>query len=158
MLCWVDSMNRLPLEALEQIYSQGLRGNVDRESYNRSVNDFLNYLRLDFFPQGGRYCLWEEKGSYVAAVRFFPFKDGLLLAGLETAPAHRRKGFATRLLQAALCDLDSKETLPIYSHVRIDNKPSLRIHQACGFKVAFDHAVLLDGTISSRYFTLLRSL
>ena len=158
MLCWVDSMNRLPLEALEQIYSERLRQNIGRASYSCAVNDFFHYLRMDFFPQGGRYCVWEEKGEYVAAVRFLPFNDGLLLAGLETAPTHRRNGFATRLLTAALYELDGKESLPIYSHVHMNNKPSLKIHQDCGCRVAFDYAVLLDGTVSSRYSTLLRSL
>jgi len=156
MLVWVQAMNQLPLEALEQIYSESLHSNANNRSYQSALDAFLEYLRMDFFPEGGSFCLWKIEDVFVSAARFLPYKDGLLLAGLETAPQHRKQGNAVSLLQEALRCIDSSPT-PIYSHVHTENRISLRLHEACGFSVLYHHARLLDGTVSSRYYTLLRS-
>lgn len=118
----------------------------------RAEMEFYQYLRHDFFTMGDSfYALWEEKGRYVAAVRFERWKDGFLLEGLETNPEHRGRGYATALLQTVLPQIPDQ----VYSHVAKDNEPSLRLHEKCGFRVCADTA-LVDGSYSDRFLTLVR--
>lgn len=113
--------------------------------------DLWEYLQADFFPHQGRYAFWEKEGRLVSALRLEPYRDGLLLEALETMPAERCKGNAQALITAV-----QKEFHPcvLYSHVSKSNLPSLEVHKKCGFTVESDHAVLIDGSVSFRYFTL----
>ena len=95
--------------------------------------------------------MWQESGAYVSALRLEPYKDGWLLEALETAPDHRRRGWAKALMRAVLEMLG--ETT-VYSHVSRRNEASLRTHYACGFEKHLDHVVYLDGSVSGRGLTL----
>ncbi len=118
----------------------------------RAENQMLDYLREDFFSMQGAVCaLWVIDGRYRSALRLEPYKEGYLISALETAPEDRRKGYAKCLLQA----VTDKYSLPIYSHIEKTNKASLSLHRACGFEVCSDSAVLLDGTVTQNYFTML---
>ena len=101
-----------------------------------------------FFPTDNAwYCIWDEKGHYVSALRLEPYRDGLLLEALETAPAERRKGYAGKLLQAVQARFAQEK---IYSHVSKRNIPSLRTHEVCGFRKIAENAVYADGSVTSR--------
>lgn len=112
---------------------------------------FYQYLREGFFAiPGAVYAIWEEDGRYVSALRLEPYEDGLLLEALETAPAHRRQGYATRLIQEVQRTLPNK----IYSHVRKSNVASLAIHEKCGFCRVLEYARYIDGSVARNAVTL----
>ena len=105
------------------------------------------YLREDFFRvKHAFYAVWEENGSYICALRMEPFEDGLLLEALETAPTHRRSGYATKLIEAVLASLPKGSA--VYAHVHKRNTASLATHRRCGFTVGLEHAKYVDGTVS----------
>ena len=115
--------------------------------------DFYQYLREVFFPTpGAQYLIWEADGCYVSALRLEPYQDGLLLEALETAPQHRRKGYAVKLVQAAL---NRAGNVKIYSHVSKKNVPSLHTHKKCGFRRILEYSVYADGSVNDRCCTLL---
>ena len=63
--------------------------------------DFRQYFAEVFFPIPDAVCaVWEENGKYISALRLEPYRDGLLLEGLETHPTYRRKGYAALLISA----------------------------------------------------------
>ena len=105
-----------------------------------------------FFPTDGVvYAIWEAEGRYVSALRLEPYRDGLLLEALETAPDQRRKGYGRRLI---LSVLEQFPGVKIYSHVHKRNLPSLAIHEKCGFRRISEQAVYIDGSVNSRACTL----
>lgn len=123
-------------------------------SQEMAEQSFYQYLKELFFPTSGAvYFIWEEKGCYVSAFRVEPYRDGLLLEGLETAPAHRRKGYAFQLIQQALKYLSDAGPVIIYSHIHKKNMFSLSLHKKCGFQMLSDHAVYIDGSVNHRAFT-----
>ena len=122
-------------------------------------SDFLSYIRLDFFPRvGSLYALWQVESQYVGAARIEPYRDGVLLSGLETAPDFQGRGYASSLLASLLGTLENRGIPKVYSHVKKRNRPSLAVHKKCGFRIYKDSAVYLDGSADSRSYTLLKIL
>lgn len=114
---------------------------------------FYQYLAMDFFRQKDAFCaVWEVQGRYVSALRLEPYRDGMLLEALSTAPEYRRRGFAAALIRAVLQGLPSGK---IYSHVGKDNAPSLRTHGFCGFRRIRENAVYIDGSVNDRCCTMM---
>lgn len=105
--------------------------------------DFYGFLSEDFFPDG-ICCVWEEKGRYVAALRLQRWLDGWLLDGLQTHRDHRGRGYATKLVSAALA---ATELEKVYVHIDRNNTQSIAVHTACGFRKLHDHATYLDGSV-----------
>ncbi len=164
MLHLYNSAKGFPFSSLPAIYQDGLRSSgsfqypeepkVQQEALAES--DFLSYIRLDFFPRhGSLYALWEEDGIFVSAARIEPYRDGMLLSGLETAPDFRGRGCASRLLKSLLERLQEQGIPRVYSHVRKNNVPSLVVHKRCGFTIYKTTAVYLDGSADSKCYTLL---
>lgn len=162
MLKWVRRIDQLPFSRLMTIYEEGNREKA-REEFSHLPTDaaleaaeqeFYQYLRQVFFKTpGAAYALWEEDGAIVSALRLEPYRDGLLLAALETASAHRRKGYGEHLVRGVLEALPNEK---IYSHVSKSNRPSLSLHEKCGFRCISESAVYLDGSVSSRSCTFCR--
>lgn len=160
MLLTFHKMKDLSFSKLMAVYEEGNQENAsefwpDMEEGQRMIlaeQEFHQYLREIFFPtEGAVYCVWEERGRYVSALRLEPYRDGLLLEALETAPNERRKGCAVRLIAAV------QEAYPdakIYSHVSKRNVPSLKTHEKCGFRRIAENAVYADGSVTSRSCTL----
>ena len=73
---------------------------------------------------------------------------------METAPECRRKGYATLLLQSVQQHLGSHGPVRLYSHVHKNNRPSLSVHQHCGFQIVSDSASYIDGSVSANAYTL----
>lgn len=145
MLKLAYKITELDLEQLLEVY----RGSEPDE-----VN-FLDYLREDFFRQEGAfYAIWFVDDMYKSAVRLEPYRDGLLLYSLETAPNSRREGYAYNLLSQLLQLLHNFDCKAVYSHVNKRNKPSLNLHDKCGFKVISDTATYIDGTVTQNSYTL----
>ena len=150
MLLFFESADGLDLAQLRRIYKESL-GNG---SSFKSTQDFYNYFQYDFFSVSNTACaVWEENGEYISALRLEPYRDGLLITGIETLPEQRRKGMASKLMRAVVEHMKSTGTRRLYSHVHRKNTSSIRLHTACGFGLAFDHAVFLDGSVSQCYDT-----
>ncbi len=138
------NMNQLELSQLAAVYRESCTA--------EGLWDMFDYLRQCFFPGGGAvYCLRKD-GVYVCVLRLEPYRDGLLLTALETAPEHRRRGYAKQLLRGVLERIHGK----VYSHIDDGNRASIAVHQACGFVKMLDHAVYLDGSVSTRAGTYLK--
>lgn len=138
-------MHELDEEQLLRVYSE----------HNWDEQDFLSYLRYDFFGQhDALYAVWMEGSLYKSAVRLERCHDGLLLHSLETAPDARRKGYAYQLLTNLLDFLHTTNCDAIYSHVEKKNKASLLLHKKCGFKMIADCATYLDGTVTQYSYTM----
>lgn len=153
MLYIAESLNQLNFSDLMEVYAEGNRENGEDfwpdlpEGLRllRAEQEFHQYLKECFFTvPGAVYCIWLEAGRYVSALRLEPYQDGLLLEALETAPEHRRKGYACALVRAVLARFGEEK---IYSHVSKKNTPSLRTHESCGFHRILEHAVYADGSV-----------
>ena len=154
MLKFARKMSDLSFGALMAVYEESCleagKALAPRERDQRQIaigeEDFYNYLTQIFFRTPDAVCvIWEEKGKYCSALRLEPYKDGLLLAALETAPDQRGRGYATMLLNGVLKEL--KDT-KIYSHISRKNVASRKVHEACGFRKCMDYAVYVDGSVS----------
>lgn len=151
MLLIADRVSKLSFSKLMGVYAES--NALNAEDQEISILDveqgFYDYLRSSFFAQENSfYGVWQEAGGYVSALRLEPFKDGFLLSGLETAPNHRRKGYARGLI-AAVLQLDRLAGKPVYSHIHKSNKASQGVHQACGFVKILDRALYIDGSANS---------
>lgn len=114
--------------------------------------DFRQYLREVFFmTPGAVYGVWMESGRYVSAMRLEPYRDGMLLEALETAPDFRRRGYAGKLIREFAANHFGK----IYSHIHKRNHASIKVHLKCGFHKIADHAVYVDGSVSHNSSTYL---
>ena len=159
MLQIVRNMRELDFPALMEVYEEGNRENGEElwpelpEGLRmlRAEQAFRQYLQECFFVTPEAVCcIWRENGRYVSALRLEPYQDGLLLEALETAPGHRRKGYAAALIMAVLERFGQQK---IYSHVSKRNTASLGAHEKCGFHRIADHAVYADGSYMTNHVT-----
>lgn len=163
MLTVARNIRQLRFGELMEVYCEGNLENgrehwptlSEGEQLLRAEQEFYAYLQDTFFATDGAfYCIWEENGRYVSALRLEPYRDGLLLEALETAPSCRRKGYASRLLTAVRPLLAERAPVKVYSHVHKKNEASLRVHQNAGFHRVSEQAVYVDGSVNSRCCTL----
>lgn len=160
MLKIFTKMADISLQSLLPVYEQSNRMSASENwpdlpqgfALQLAEQEFGQYLREIFFMTPGAVCaVWEVEGTYVSALRLEPYRDGLLLEALETAPAERRKGYAGNLLKEILVLFGMQK---IYSHVEKRNGASLTVHRVCGFQEISDHAVYIDGSVDYRCCTL----
>lgn len=160
MLILATSLRQLRFGQLMEVYAES---NAEKASdwpnlpggyaLTLAEQDFRQYLDEVFFRTPGAVCaVWEDSGKYVSALRLEPYRDGLLLAALETRPDERRKGHAAQLIRSVQQELES---VKIYSHVNKRNTASLKTHEKCGFVAVSDHAVYISGSVDYRCCTLL---
>lgn len=156
MLRMIRSMRELNFRALTDVYcdNEEILGHHDQGPERRldAEQEFYRYLKEVFFcTSEACYAVWARDGRYLAALRIEPYRDGLLIAALETAPGARGNGYATALLSAVLQKFNNRI---FYSHVRKDNITSLRVHEKCGFICVSDSAVMLSGSVTLSHCTL----
>lgn len=156
----ITKLHQLSFSSLMTVYEEGNRENGkefyprldEQEQLLRAEQDFYQYLKQVFFSvEGAVYCIWQDGGRYVSALRLEPYQDGLLLEALETALEHRRKGYGEQLIRAVQ---KAYPHVKIYSHVHKRNAPSLNIHKKCGFRRISEEAVYIDGSVTNRCCTL----
>ena len=161
MLILADALRQLRFGQLMAVYEEGNRENgedlypelPEAQQLAQAEQDFYFYLRTEFFSQrGDRYCIWEENGTYVSALRLQRYQDGLLLEALETHPQYRGRGYAKKLIRAAL---ETAANEKVYSHISRCNAPSIAAHIACGFQKILDYSVYADGSVNNRCDTYL---
>lgn len=156
MLLIARKLSEISFSSLMAVYEEGNREKA-RENWPElppdfalqlAEQEFYQYLREVFFQTPDAvYGIWEEQGIYISAMRLEPYRDGLLLEALETAPAQRRKGFAEQLLCSVL---EEKKHVKIYSHVHKSNLPSLKLHEKWGFRRIQEMAVYIDGSVNQK--------
>ena len=152
MLYLAKSLQQLHFSKLMEVYIEGNLEKAADAGLLQAEQDFYQYLHDCFFPTSGAvYAVWMEDGEYLSALRLEPYKDGLLLEALETAPEHRRKGYGYQLMTAVLAEFTGET---IYSHVSKRNVPSLAIHEKCGFRKIADFAAYIDGSVNNSAVTL----
>jgi len=160
MLIQITKLQHLSFSSLMKVYEEGNRENGtefwpdldESQQLLQAEQEFYQYLKQVFFPtEGAVYCIWQAEGSYVSALRLEPYRDGLLLEALETAPEHRRKGYAAKLIYAVQ---EAYSNEKIYSHVHKRNMPSLKVHEKCRFRRVSEEAVYADGSVTNRCCTL----
>lgn len=164
MLAVFRSMRDLRFGELMKVYEQSNleqgRLKFPQESEGRQLalaeQECYGYLRQCFFtlPEAA-VCVWQVEGRYVCALRLEPWKDGMLLTGLETAPEERGKGYACALICAAQEYLSRQGKGKLYSHISKGNAASIHVHEKCGFRKIRDHAVFLDGSVGRKSSTFL---
>ena len=154
MLKIIDFADQLPFGQIMDIYecSNRDRGKCNFPQLDESEQlllaeqDFYAYLQDVLNRHLAIIALWSAEGRAVAALRLEKYHDGLLLAGIETAPAERRKGYASALVCAIVNHFPNCK---IYSHIFNGNHASVSLHTKCGFKKIADMAVLLDGSATN---------
>lgn len=151
MFCVISEPNMLPYRPLMDIYSESIAGATKKDSGAAGIlqaeQNFFGYLYYDFFSvKNAVLFTWNENGRPVAAVRMEPYRDGLLVTGLETRPDMRGRGVAKRLLCDALEHVRKNGVKKMYSHIVRENAASIAVHKACGFEVVQTFAQCLDGS------------
>lgn len=128
----------------------------EAEQFLRARDDLYQYLRESFFFNDDCFCaFWELNGHYVSALRVEPYRDGVILSALETAPELRGRGYAKTLVQNLLDYHKDYEGFKVYSHIDRNSYASIAVHLSCGFQKVSDRAVYLDGSVSDRADTYL---
>ena len=145
---------------LMRVYAQAIaeNGSANYPRKGRSAQimlaeqDLYDYLRFILVDHCATIAVWAPQGQYEAVLRLEEYRDGLLIAGLETAPEARNRGYASALLMAVVRQFSSKR---LYSHIGKQNLVSLHLHEKCGFRRISDQAVYLDGSVSDNAYTYL---
>ncbi len=162
MLRVITSFHRLPFGELMEVYEKSnLEQGSDQwpwETRERQLalaqQAFYDYLQGCFFKvRGAAYCLWLVENQPVSALRYEPYRDGVLITALETAPKANGKGYATALLRETLKHLGSQGNTKAYVHIHRGNPASIRVHERCGFLQISQGARLLDGSYRSDHHT-----
>lgn len=117
------------------------------DSFREDISRFLTEVK-------GTLALWIAEGHAVAALRMEQYYDGMLISCLETAPKARGNGFATMLINHVIQQYNDRR---IYVHIQKNNVISMKVHQKNGFAIVKDSARLVDGTVSNKYYTLVRN-
>lgn len=163
LLLFLRSLQEVNYSQMMRVYEESNKRYADAE-YPRlpqslaminAEQDFYAYLREFFSTEGAFYAVWVVDGEYKSALRMEPYADGYLLAGLETVPAEREKGYATQLIREALLFFRKISNAAVYSHVDKDNIPSLAVHKSCGFVCIREDADYIDGTHKEGAYTLM---
>ncbi len=152
MLLTLTRFSDLDGRKLMDLYAEGNLENTDyfypamtdkAEALRLVEEGFLSYLRDEFFgPAGSTYRIWEENGVWVSALRLTRVEDGLYyLEALETHPAFRQQGYASRLLQAVLDALKAESPFRLCDCVSKRNEASLRTHLKNGFRIAAEEGI-----------------
>ena len=167
MLKIIKSISELNTEQFLSVLSVSIRKNgrefygylSEKQQVNLAEVDLLSYLRDDFFRQRNAFCAaWVVDGKYRSVLRMEPYRDGILLHGLETAPDARKMGYAFSLITEIAAYLRQYQYENVYSHISKQNLPSLRLHEKCGFQIISDSATYIDGTVTQNSYTMLLKL
>lgn len=156
MMLVIKDLHRLRFGELMEVYAESVAENgadfypecSENEQILQAQQDFYAYLAQEFFAQEQDcYCIWEEDGRYVCALRLQRYRDGLLLEALETRPQARRRGYAEKLIHAVQAQIGEQV---LYSHISHKNAASIAVHRKCGFVKISDSAVYADGSVNDR--------
>lgn len=152
MLKIVRNFRDLDYTQLLAVYDEQL---AQKPSFE-AQSDFYEDISLFLAQECNICCVWVSQGRYTACVRVEPYCDGCLMTCLETAPQSRRQGFAYSLITSVTERLADQGVPSVYAHILKNNFPSLQLHRKAGFSVQAEYGRLVDGTVSGRYFTMVK--
>lgn len=145
MLVKITDFNEIDCHKLMAIYAEGNLENTDyfypqimnkAEAVKKVEQDFCNYIKQKFLNGKNIYCIWEDNGVWISALRLYLIENNFYyLEALETAPAYRRHGYASLLLKEVVKDLRKCGSFKICDCVGKKNTASLGTHKKCGFKI-----------------------
>lgn len=156
MLLVCKKLYQLRFGELMEVYSESVAENAaefypnlsENEQIIQAQQDFYAYLQQDFFTrEGDTYCVWEDNGKYICALRLENYQDGLLLEALETRPEYRKQGYGEKLIRSVQALVGAQK---IYSHIGHRNEASLAVHRKCGFEKILNYARYADGSVNDR--------
>lgn len=163
MLQIITSPKQLDFSQILQVYRQSLQKsgaeNYPQLDENRRLieaeQDFYFYL-LDFLKEPETFCtVWNVAGKYASVLRVEPYRDGVLIEGLETDPQFRKQGCAKNLLNRTLEHLNCNGICKVYAHISKENVASQKTHFSCGFCCIADYAAYIDGSVDYKSYTYL---
>lgn len=156
------SLNELNFYQLTKVYEESLQrdgeafySHLSKEQRRiHAEQDFYFFMKSFLWDRNSVCAVWMVDECYISALRLEPYRDGVLLTGLETIPESRGKGFAKKLMIAASDYLRTQGITHVYSHVGKNNAISLSAHKAVGFELLLDFAAYIDGSVSQQACTL----
>lgn len=157
----VDSIHKIKYHEMMQVYESSILESASRQygNYSRpegillAEQDLYSYIQDFLMHDNGVYLILSDAGMYISALRLERFLDGFLIAGLETKPGSRNKGFARQLLEFAISLVEDNYHVPLYAHILKTNQTSISVHEKCGFSRILNISTLLDGSVSDRLYT-----
>lgn len=102
---------------------------------------FVDFLKAFFAKVENTYYVLEVDGQWVSALRLTEIDDFYYMEALETAPEHRRKGYASVLIREVISLLGQNGPVKIRSNVNKRNVASLATHRACGFTIEEENGI-----------------
>ena len=154
MLKILHNIGQMNFSHMLHVYGEAVERTAGTAGTLAAEQALYDDLQLFFSSHKAICCVWEIAGLYVSCVRAEPYRDGVLLTCLETAPEARRRGYASSLLMALLKHIKVTDGSPVYVHVHKENCPSVALHKKLGFRVIADSARLVDGTVSTSFMTM----
>ncbi|MBR3241928.1 MAG: GNAT family N-acetyltransferase [Parasporobacterium sp.] len=146
---------------LMDLYAEGNAENTDyfypemadkKAAISKVEDDFLNYIRTEFLGGGNTYWVLEADGRWISALRLYPLEQEFYyLEALETHPAFRQQGYASKLLNAVISELKKTGSFVLCDCVSKKNMASIQTHLKCGFIIASEDGIdYLTGEADSR--------
>ena len=145
---------------VHEIYIEGSTENArenypDRADLTDAIKEeealFVAFLQKFFSSPDNTYYVLEENGIPVSAARLSKIDDFYYLEALETPPAYRKSGYASRLLNEIIALLHERGAVDIRDCVSKTNTASLATHKKCGFSIAEENGMCyLSNTINEK--------
>ncbi len=161
MLRIIDSPRDISYNDLMYVYAQSIQKDACQYDRHASSNmaileaeqDLYRYIKDLLNEKDTFLAMWCSGGRCEVILRCEPYRDGVLIAGLETAPESRGKGYAKQLLKETVAYLKTRSVGKLYSHIGKHNEPSKAVHRFCGFEKISDHSFYIDGTVDTNCHT-----
>ncbi len=135
---------------VREVYPEGCIENArekypEREDLTEAIREeedyFVGFLKRFMENERNQYYVWEVDGKWVSALRLTKLAGFYYLEALETAPEHRRNGYAAKLIDEVLAMLKTHGGVTIRSNVNKSNEASLATHKKCGFRIELENGV-----------------
>lgn len=111
------------------------------EAISEEERYFVSFLHKFMASEQNRYYVLEMDGAWVSALRLTKLEGFYYLEALETAPQHRKKGYAAILIRKVCSLLKQQNNVVIRSNVNKSNMASLATHKKCGFRIELENGV-----------------
>ncbi|MBQ8815083.1 MAG: GNAT family N-acetyltransferase [Lachnospiraceae bacterium] len=111
------------------------------EAIKEEERYFIDFLKTFFSKEQNTYYVLDVDGQWVSALRLTKIDDFYYMEALETAPNHRRKGYAAALIREVISSLSGKGAVKIRSNVNKKNIASLATHRKCGFTIEEENGI-----------------
>lgn len=126
------------------------------EAIKAEEDSFVEFLKTFLEKDENRYYVLESEGEWVCALRLTKIRDFYYLEALETAEAHRKKGYAARLIREVVKLLKTRGKVILRDNVSKRNLPSLATHRKCGFVIEEENGRdYLSGEQSDRVYGMI---